>query len=39
MKMAKLQVTAKGTVLAQQVNENIEVTDALFALTNSRKAA
>lgn len=38
-KIVKLQLTEKGTALAQRIKENIEVTDKLFALANSRKAA
>lgn len=38
-KIVKLQLTKKGTALAQRIKENIEVTDKLFALANSRKAA
>jgi DNA-binding MarR family transcriptional regulator len=38
-KIVKLQLTEKGTALAQKIKENIEVTDKLFALADSRKAA
>ena len=38
-KIVKLQLTEKGTALAQKIKENIEITDKLFALTDSRKAA
>ncbi|OQW31557.1 MAG: hypothetical protein A4E19_08065 [Nitrospira sp. SG-bin1] len=38
-KIVKLQLTARGTALAQKVRENIAVTDKLFALADSRKAA
>ena len=38
-KIVKLQLTEKGTALVQKIKENIEVTDKLFALTDSRKAA
>jgi DNA-binding MarR family transcriptional regulator len=38
-KIVKLQLTEKGTALAQKIKENIEVTDKLFALTDSHKAA
>jgi DNA-binding MarR family transcriptional regulator len=38
-KIVKLQLTKKGTALAQKIKENIEVTDKLFALADSRKAA
>lgn len=38
-KIVKLQLTEKGTALAQKIRENIEVTDKLFALANSRKVA
>jgi len=39
MKTVKLQLTEKGVALAQEVKENIDVTDQLFALANSQKAA
>jgi DNA-binding MarR family transcriptional regulator len=38
-KIVKLQLTAKGIALARKIKENIEVTDKLFALAGSRKAA
>ncbi len=38
-KMVKLQLTAKGTALAQKAKENIETTDKLFALADNPKAA
>lgn len=38
-KIVKLQLSEKGTALAQKIKENIEVTDKLFALADSRKAA
>lgn len=38
-KIVKLQLTEKGTALAQKIRENIEVADKLFALADSRKAA
>ena len=38
-KIVKLQLTEKGTALARKIKENIEITDRLFALTDSRKAA
>jgi DNA-binding MarR family transcriptional regulator len=38
-KIVKLQLTGKGTTLAQKIKENIEVTDKLFALADSHKAA
>ncbi|MGE3979063.1 MAG: MarR family transcriptional regulator [Nitrospira sp.] len=38
-KIVKLQLTAKGTALARKIKENIAVTDKLFALADSRKAA
>lgn len=38
-KIVKLQLTAQGTTLAQQVKENIAITDKLFALADNRKAA
>lgn len=37
--LVKLQLTATGRALAQQVNENIDVTDRLFALADNRTAA
>ena len=38
-KIVRLQLTEKGTTLAQKIKENLEVTDKLFALADSRKAA
>ena len=38
-KLVRLQLTAKGTALAQKIKENIAVTDKLFALSENRKAA
>ncbi len=38
-KIVKLQLSEKGTALAQKIKENIEVTDKLFALADSHKAA
>jgi DNA-binding MarR family transcriptional regulator len=38
-KLVRLQLTAKGTALAQKIKENIAVTDKLFALADNRKAA
>jgi DNA-binding MarR family transcriptional regulator len=38
-KIVKLQLTEKGIALAQKIKENIEVTDKLFALTDSHRAA
>ncbi|MGZ8385337.1 MAG: hypothetical protein ACXWWI_05145 [Nitrospira sp.] len=38
-KIVKLQLGEKGTALAQKIKENIEITDKLFALADSRKAA
>lgn len=38
-KIVKLQLTEKGRALAQKIKENIEVTDKLFALTDSHRAA
>lgn len=38
-KIVKLQLSEKGTALAQKIKENIEVTDKLFALADNRKAA
>lgn len=38
-KIVKLQLTAKGTALALRIKENIAITDKLFALTDSPKAA
>ncbi|MBX3330602.1 MAG: MarR family transcriptional regulator [Nitrospira sp.] len=38
-KVLKLQLTEKGTVLAQKVKANIAVTDKLFALAHRRNAA
>ncbi|MBH0201137.1 MAG: MarR family transcriptional regulator [Nitrospira sp.] len=38
-KIVKLQLSDKGTALAQKIKENIEVTDKLFALAASDKAA
>ncbi|MBX3303798.1 MAG: hypothetical protein KF693_16415 [Nitrospira sp.] len=37
--LVKLQLTEPGRALAQQVKENIEVTDKLFALADNRTAA
>ena len=38
-KIVKLQLTEKGTALAQKIKENIEVTDKLFALADRHEAA
>jgi DNA-binding MarR family transcriptional regulator len=38
-KIVKLQLTEKGTALARKIKENIEVSDKLFALADSRTAA
>jgi len=38
-KTVRLQLTAHGTALAQNVKENIGVIDKLFALANTRNAA
>jgi DNA-binding MarR family transcriptional regulator len=38
-RIVKLQLTAKGRALARKIKENIEVTDKLFALADSRKVA
>jgi DNA-binding MarR family transcriptional regulator len=38
-KIVTLRLTEKGTTLAQRIKENLEVTDKLFALADSRKAA
>lgn len=38
-KLVKLQLTETGSALAQQVKENIAVTDKLFALADNRTAA
>lgn len=38
-KLVRLQLTAKGADLAQKIKENIAVTDKLFALSDSHKAA
>lgn len=38
-KIVKLQLTAKGTALALRIKENIAITDKLFALADSPKAA
>ena len=38
-KIVKLQLSEKGTALAQKIKENIKVTDKLFALADNRKAA
>jgi DNA-binding MarR family transcriptional regulator len=38
-KIVRLQLTKKGTAMAQKIKENIEVTNKLFALADSRKAA
>lgn len=38
-RIVKLQLTAKGGALARKIKENIEVTDKLFALADSRKVA
>jgi DNA-binding MarR family transcriptional regulator len=38
-KSVRLRLTAQGTSLAQQLKENIAITDKLFALARNRKAA
>jgi DNA-binding MarR family transcriptional regulator len=38
-KIVTLQLTERGTALARKIKENLDVTDKLFALTDSRKAA
>jgi DNA-binding MarR family transcriptional regulator len=38
-KSARLQLTAKGIALAKKIKENIAITDKLFALADSRRAA
>ena len=38
-KIVRLQLTKKGTAMAQKIKENIEVTNKLFALADSHKAA
>jgi DNA-binding MarR family transcriptional regulator len=38
-KTVKLQLTEKGTALAQKIKANLEITDKLFAMADHRKAA